>query len=84
MMITVSYYYIISYLHYRTRNGKVVSQVLVCLLLFAPATFKSPNCLNLPDGRARKRRRTSDAVDIEDRLESLITRVGEKVKYSVN
>ena len=30
---------------------------------------------------ARKRRRTSDTIDIEDRLESLITRVGEKVCY---
>lgn len=32
------------------------------------------------DGRARKRRRTTETVDIEDRLESLITRVGEKVQ----
>ena len=31
--------------------------------------------------RSRKRRRT-EVVDIEDRLESLITRVGEKVEYS--
>ena len=31
------------------------------------------------EGRARKRRRTTEVVDIEDRLESLITRVGEKV-----
>ena len=30
---------------------------------------------------ARKRRRVSENVDIEDRLESLITRVGEKVKF---
>ena len=36
-------------------------------------------CVISPDGRAHKRRRTADAVDIEDRLESLITRVGEKV-----
>ncbi|CAH3163167.1 unnamed protein product [Porites lobata] len=35
------------------------------------------------EGRARKRRRTSDAVDIEDRLESLITRVGEKSTSSL-
>ena len=34
--------------------------------------------LNFLGGRSRKRRRT-DNVDIEDRLESLITRVGEKV-----
>ena len=30
-------------------------------------------------GHSRKRRRTTEVVDIEDRLESLITRVGEKV-----
>lgn len=35
------------------------------------------------DGRARKRRRTTEAVDIEDRLESLITRVGEKSTSSL-
>lgn len=35
------------------------------------------------DGRARKRRRTSEVVDIEDRLESLITRVGEKSTSSL-
>ena len=36
-----------------------------------------------PDDRGRKRRRiATDDVDIEDRLESLITRVGEKVKAS--
>lgn len=35
------------------------------------------------DGRARKRRRTTEVVDIEDRLESLITRVGEKSTSSL-
>ncbi|RMX45094.1 hypothetical protein pdam_00014025 [Pocillopora damicornis] len=35
------------------------------------------------DGRARKRRRTTETVDIEDRLESLITRVGEKSTSSL-
>ena len=34
-------------------------------------------------GRSRKRRRT-DNVDIEDRLESLITRVGEKVNVATS
>ncbi|EDO33158.1 predicted protein [Nematostella vectensis] len=34
-------------------------------------------------GRARKRRRTTEIVDIEDRLESLITRVGEKSTSSL-
>ena len=32
--------------------------------------------------RSRKRRRT-EVVDIEDRLESLITRVGEKVSITI-
>ncbi|XP_046556398.1 nuclear cap-binding protein subunit 1-like [Haliotis rubra] len=35
------------------------------------------------DGPSRKRRRQSDVVDIEDRLESLITRVGEKSTSSL-
>lgn len=35
--------------------------------------------LCLGSSSARKRRRVSENVDIEDRLESLITRVGEKV-----
>lgn len=35
------------------------------------------------EGRARKRRRTTEVVDIEDRLESLITRVGEKSTSSL-
>ncbi len=30
-------------------------------------------------GHGHKRRRIADTIDIEDRLESLITRVGEKV-----
>lgn len=34
----------------------------------------------LPGGQAHKRRRTSEPIEIEDRLESLICRVGEKVK----
>ena len=33
-------------------------------------------------GHSRKRRRTTEVVDIEDRLESLITRVGEKVGHT--
>ena len=38
------------------------------------------NILIATGGRARKRRRGAvDAIDIEDRLESLITRIGEKV-----
>jgi len=36
----------------------------------------------VPGGHSRKRRRTTDVVDIEDRLESLITRVGEKVGHT--
>lgn len=36
-------------------------------------------CSVLKDDKPRKRRRVAEAVDIEDRLESLITRVGEKV-----
>ncbi|XP_078375127.1 nuclear cap-binding protein subunit 1-like isoform X2 [Oculina patagonica] len=35
------------------------------------------------EGRARKRRKTTEVVDIEDRLESLITRVGEKSTSSL-
>ncbi|KAK2168200.1 hypothetical protein LSH36_19g01045 [Paralvinella palmiformis] len=35
------------------------------------------------EGRSRKRRRGSESVDIEDRLESLITRVGEKSTSSL-
>ena len=36
------------------------------------------------EGRSReKRRRTSENIDIEDRLESLITRVGEKSTSSL-
>lgn len=35
------------------------------------------------EGRTRKRRRTTEVVDIEDRLESLITRVGEKSTSSL-
>ncbi|XP_013421265.1 nuclear cap-binding protein subunit 1-like [Lingula anatina] len=35
------------------------------------------------DGRSHKRRRTSGPTDIEDRLESLITRVGEKSTSSL-
>lgn len=35
------------------------------------------------DTHARKRRRTSENIDIEDRLESLITRVGEKSTSSL-
>uniref|UniRef100_A0A3B4EX81 Uncharacterized protein n=1 Tax=Pundamilia nyererei TaxID=303518 RepID=A0A3B4EX81_9CICH len=31
-------------------------------------------------GQAHKRRRTSEPIEIEDRLESLICRVGEKVR----
>ena len=31
-------------------------------------------------GHGHKRRRIAETIDIEDRLESLITRVGEKVK----
>lgn len=34
----------------------------------------------LAGGQAHKRRRTSEPIEIEDRLESLICRVGEKVK----
>lgn len=34
----------------------------------------------LPGGQAHKRRRTSEPIEIEDRLESLICRVGEKVR----
>lgn len=33
-------------------------------------------------GYARKRRRQADTLDIEERLESLITRVGEKVCWA--
>lgn len=36
-----------------------------------------------PGGQAHKRRRTSEPIEIEDRLESLICRVGEKVKINV-
>lgn len=37
--------------------------------------------ISLVGHSARKRRRGSENIDIEERLESLITRVGEKVNY---
>lgn len=38
----------------------------------------------IPGGQAHKRRRTSEPIEIEDRLESLICRVGEKVKCQLH
>lgn len=49
-------------------SGNISFQYILSTFLF-----------NSSEGRTRKRRRTTEVVDIEDRLESLITRVGEKV-----
>ena len=48
---------------------------LMCHIIPVPFMMQ----LSPSGGRGHKRRRTSDNLDIEDRLESLITRVGEKV-----
>lgn len=42
-------------------------------------TFLFECCCTLLGGQSHKRRRTSEPIEIEDRLESLICRVGEKV-----
>ena len=52
----------------------------MCVILFL--IFNSLSHMWCVSGR-RKRRRGSENVDIEDRLESLITRVGEKVTCNI-
>lgn len=62
---------------------------LVCVETFSPfVNFVNFLCLYywfiIPGGQAHKRRRTSEPIEIEDRLESLICRVGEKVKCQLH